>query len=149
MPGDVPTKGTVVASEGRYFLKYGNEQQELDPMLVGGLAVLKQLVGQDVDLVTQATPWIVGVIKDKVRIVCYVPPPEFWRAFQEELSALPAAHAHLQVQSAQLKAPRPVCYVPADWVIRGVEERVRANLLKQFVDDKIIDVEVYNRIAGR
>ncbi len=147
MPGDEPTKGTVVASEGRYFLKYGTEQHELDPKLVGGEAVLKQLVGQEVDLVTQATPWIVGVVKDKVRIVCYLPPPEFWGAGRAGIGVNPAAH--FELQSAQLKAPRPVCYVPADWVIRGVEERVRANLLRQFVEDKIIGQEVYNRLAAR
>lgn len=148
MPGDVPTKGTVVARDGHFFLRYGEEQQEIDPMLVGGVEVLKRLEGQEVELVTQATPWVVGVVKDKVRIVCYLLPPDFWGAIRGEPSSIPAAHEHVDLQVAQARIPRPVCYVPADWVIRGVEEQVRANLLKQFVAERIIAPDVYNRLVG-
>ena len=146
--GVEPMKGKVLAREGRFFIEYGNETHELDPMLVGGVEVLKRVAGREVELVTQVTPWIAGVIWDKVRIVCYLPPPDIWGTIRGGLSTLPAAHAHVETETALVRMPRPVCYVPADWVIRGVEDVVRRNLLKQFVDDKIITAEVYEQLAG-
>jgi hypothetical protein len=147
--GNEPMKGKVFSHEGRFFIQYERQMHELDPMLVGGVEVLKQLDGQEVELVTQVSPWIAGVIWDKVRIVCYLPPPDIWGAVRGGISTLSAAqHVHLEQDIAQIRIPRPVCYVPADWLIRGVEDVIRVNLLKQFVADKIITQEVYDRLAG-
>jgi len=141
-------KGKVLAREGRFFLQYENELHEIDPMLVGGVEVLKRVAGQEVELVTQVTPWVAGVIWDKVRIVCYLPPPDIWGTLRGGLSTTPAAHVHTELETTLAKIARPVCYVPADWVIRGVEEQVRRNLLKQFVEDKIITMEVHDQLVG-
>lgn len=149
MTGGVESmKGKVLSNEGQYFIQYENQIQEIDPRLVGGVEVLKQLEGQEVELVTQVSPWIVGVISDKVRIVCYLPAPDVWGAVRGGIGAISSAHLHLEQDIAQVKIPRVICYVPADWVIRGVEDVVRRNLLKQFVEDKIIGAEVYDRLAG-
>lgn len=141
-------RGTVLSHEGRFYVQYEKEMQEIDPMLVGGVEVLKQLEGQEVELVTQAVPWIAGVIWEKIRIVCYLPPPDIWGAIRGDLTTIPARHVHLEQDIAQVRIPRIICYVPADWVIRGVEDAVRVNLLRQFVADKIITQDVYDRLAG-
>lgn len=146
--------GKVLEHEGRFFVEVENKLEELDPMLAGGVEVLHKLAGQEVELVVQEVPWIAGVIWDKVRIVCYLPPVDRWREFQEfaagTMVGAPAAmrvHVHDEA-SRIIRLKRPICYVPADWVIRGVEEMVRANLLKQMFADGVISQEVYGRLLG-
>lgn len=153
--GDKPLMGKVLEHEGRFFIEVENKLEELDPMLAGGVEVLHKLSGQEVELVVQEIPWIAGVVWEKVRIVCYLPPPEFWRNFGPELVTAPMAGApamarvHVHDEAAvTLHLKRPICYVPADWVIRGVEEMIRVNLLKQMFAEGIISQEVYGRLAG-
>lgn len=148
--------GKVLEHEGRFFIEVENRLEELDPMLVGGVEVLQKLAGQEVELVTQDIPWIAGVMWDKVRILCYIPPIEHFRdLFAEHLVAPVDLHAGPAVPhvyaaaSRRVKFPRgPLCYIPAPWVIRGVEDVIRKNLLEQFRVDEIITQEVYERLIG-
>lgn len=147
--------GKVLEHEGRFFVEVENRLEELDPMLVGGVEVLHKLAGQEVELVTQDVPWIAGVMWDKVRILCYIPPIDRFRDLLGEHLIAPvefqagAAVPHMHTAAARrFKLPRgPLCYLPAPWVIRGVEEVIRKNLLEQFRVDEIISQEVYERLV--
>lgn len=113
--------GTVGFKEGKYFLEVAGRREELPVGIVAEEAQLKELVGQEVEvLYSEPRRVVVGLIaKELPPITCYIP---WWRRWH-------------------------TCYLPAPWVLRGVEKEVRANLAKQFLEEGLISEEVFERLV--
>jgi hypothetical protein len=111
--------GTVAFEEGKYFLEVEGRREELPIGLVAEEAQLKELVGQEVEVLYSEPRRIVValVARERLRFTCYLP-------------AWPPWPSH-----------------PAPWVIRGVEREVRANLAERFFEEKLISKEVYEKLV--
>ena len=118
--------GFVVFDEGRYFLKVDDRREELPVETVLQGEELEKLVGQEVEvLLSEPRQAVVGLIaKDALRfpIFCYVPPWPPW-------------------------PPCFMCYLPAPWLIKGVEREVQVNLAKRFLEEGYISEEVFRRLV--
>lgn len=142
------TMAKVVQKEGHFYVQRGEDLQEIDPILGGGEEVLRRLDGMDVELAVEQLPWVVGVISDKVRIVCYLPPPDLRKAlFGEHVTTPVGTTMTTQPRAAGLKGLRPTCYLPRDWLIRGVEEQVRINLVKELAAEGILTQAINERLG--
>lgn len=111
--------GKVAYEAGKYFLEVAGRREELVPGALADEAQLKELVGQEVEILyTEPRSWVVGLATARRRIVCYMP------------------------------LPRPVCYLAIDpRVLRGLQDKVRLNLAKQFLEEKLISKEVYDKLV--
>lgn len=136
-----PILGKVVLERGKYFLKVGRTKEELVPEAVGGVEVLKAVEGQEVEvLYSEPLTFVVGLRpKRRPPILCYLPAP--WNRFVLQHEPIVATQAGPIIR-------KPTCYIPADWVIKGVEEKIRQNLAKELFDQGIISKEVNEKIIG-
>ncbi len=112
--------GTVSFEEGKYFLEVEGKREEL-PVGIVAEAKLKELVGREVEvLYTEPRRFVAGLVDRKIGpILCYIPIP----------------------------IPPIPCYIPPPWFFRGVEEQVRINLAKQFLEEGLISEEIFGRLA--
>jgi hypothetical protein len=114
--------GIVVFEEGKYFLEVEGRREEVPPEAVAQEARLKELVGQEVEvLYSEPKRAVVGLVaKEFMPILCYIPWPPWPPCF--------------------------MCYLPPPWVIRGVEQEVRMNLARRFLEEGYISEEVFERL---
>jgi hypothetical protein len=135
-------EGKVIQENGRYFVKVGTVKEELVAEAVGGAEALKALAGQSVEvLYSEPQSFIVGLrLKGRPPILCYLPVPWIRRA---------PVHEHEAETAATFLLRRPTCYIPADWMVKGVEEQVRLNMAKELLDQGIINKEVYGKIVAK
>ena len=116
-------RGIVAYEEGKYFLEVEGRREELPTRAVAEEARLKELVGQEVEvLYSEPRRAVVGLVaKERMLIPCYVPWPPWPPCF--------------------------MCYLPASWLIRGVEREVQVNLAKRFLEEGYISEEVFERLV--
>jgi hypothetical protein len=115
-------RGIVAYEEGKYLLEVEGKREELPTRDVAEEARLKELVGQEVEvLYSEPRRAVVGLVaKERILIPCYIPwPPWYW----------------------------VTCYIPAPWVIRGLEREVQVNLAKRFLEEGYISEEVFERLV--
>lgn len=115
--------GTVVFEEGKYFLEVEGTREEVPAEAIAQEAQLKELVGQEVEvLYSEPKRAVVGLVaKEFMPILCYIPGPPWPPCF--------------------------MCYLPPPWVIRGVELEVRTNLAKRFLEEGYISEEIFERLV--
>ena len=125
--------GKIVLAEGKYFLELAGSRQELPSELLAAQPELKDLTGKEVGvLFSEPQRSVVGLqAARRPPILCYIPAPEFHVMHEE---------------AAIFKPMRPICYVPADWVVKGVEQKIRENLAKELLNEGVIGKEVYDRL---
>ncbi|HUW96613.1 MAG TPA: hypothetical protein VMW58_12575 [Anaerolineae bacterium] len=118
-------KGMLIFEKGKYFLEVEGERQELPPGMGIDEAQLRDLAGKEVEvLYSEPKRFAIALLGPRMPpIICYLPPwpPEPW--------------------------PGPTCYLPVPWLIKGVEKEVRANLAKRFLDEGLINREVYDKLV--
>jgi hypothetical protein len=114
--------GILVFEEGKYFLEVEGRREEVPPEAVAQEARLKELVGQEVEvLYSEPKRAVVGLVaRELMPILCYIPWPPLPPCF--------------------------MCYLPPPWVIRGVEQEVRTNLARRFLEEGYISEEVFERL---
>jgi len=114
--------GTVGFEEGKYFLEVEGRREELPTWAVAEEARLKELVGQEVEVIySEPRRAVMGLVaKELMPILCYIPWPPWPPCF--------------------------MCYLPAPWLIRGVEREVQVNLAKRFLEEGYISEEVFERL---
>lgn len=130
-------KGKIILEEGKYFLDIDGKKQELPAGTIDE-AKLKELAGKEVEIIySEPQSFVVGIKVDKLpTITCYIrpwpphPPCYIW-------------HPHPPCYMYCF-----VCYLPADWLIKGVEVEVRKNLAQRFLDEGIISKENYEKFIG-
>jgi hypothetical protein len=138
------SNGKVIHESGKYFLEIDNKRHELTPELSGGEDALKAIVGQEVEVLYAKPTPVALAVKGKVRITCYLV------MSPEQLGHVHPIEATVKAQlGADVIRLRPTCYVPAPWVIKGVEEQVRENLARELHAQGIISQEVYDKLAGK
>lgn len=78
-----PKMGKVTFENGKYFLQVGSKHEEMPVGLLADESQLKELVGQEVELIySLPKPFVVGFIPKWRRpggILCYIPAPEWWK----------------------------------------------------------------------
>ena len=120
--------GTVAFEEGKYLLETEGQRQELPVEAVGDEARLKELVGQQVEvLYSEPKRAIVGLVaRARLPVIVYPQWPPW--------------------------PPRPPwppcfgCYLPPIWLLKGVEREVRTNLARRFLEEGYFSEEVFNRL---
>lgn len=135
------TVGKVILERGKYYLKAGDSKEELIPEAVGGVDALKAVEGQQVEVLYSEPQTFVVALRPKRRppILCYLPAP--WNRL------VPGHEAIVATSQLGLRV-KPTCYVPLDWVVRGVEEQVRRNLAAELLEQGIISKEVNEKISA-
>lgn len=144
MTGEVQS-GKITAAEGRYFLETEGQRLELPTAALGEAAA--ELVGKEVEvLLSEPVRNIVALVprRPRVPIICYVPVPDVFTriAAAQERARVTSAASQLDLS----KLHPPICYFPADWLVKGVDEQVRINLAKKLLDEKLIGTAVYEKL---
>ncbi len=114
-----PKKGKIVSEHGKYFVVVDRVRHELAAHLTVGEGTLKDLEGQDVEVLFSEPHTYPVALKPLKRppILCYRP------VFD------PAN-------------------MPVEWAIRGVEKQVRMNLATELHQKGVISKQVYDQIVG-
>lgn len=137
-------KGKIILEEGKYFLDIDGKKQELPAGTIDE-AKLKELAGKEVEIIySEPQSFVVGIKADKTIILnCFIFP---WP---------PKPPCYVPCYIWDPRPPWPpcyihcfVCYLPADWLIKGVEVEVRKNLAQRFLDEGIISKENYEKFIG-
>lgn len=131
-------KGRIESENGVFYLRWEGGRDELPGDLLESQPGLKELIGQDVEvLLSEPRSFVIGLrVPKRPPILCYLPAPP-WISLGRPEQLAQAFNAHLH----------PSCYVPADWMIRGVEEQVRRNLADRLLKDKVISKSVHDTIV--
>jgi hypothetical protein len=135
--------GTLTKVGDEFVLEVEGERYPVPGSLLANSPELERLVGEKVEVMLSVPkPFVVAIRKiGRPPILCYLRADLLQVGHWMELGP---ARSDL---ARQLRL-RPTCYVPADWMIRGVEEQVRKNLATQMLEDGIISQEVYEQIIG-
>ncbi len=135
--------GKVIAAEGKYFLEVGGERTEVPAAALGGEATARELSGADVEvLLSEPVRQVIALLPKlphRPPILCYLPPPDLWRRFREI--------AMTPVQAAQFELHPPLCYIPAEWMVKGIDERVRQTVAARLLKEGIISRAVHDKLA--
>jgi hypothetical protein len=120
--GERTQKGTIVREKGKFYLKMKDRREELPLDTVIDSDRLERLVGKDVEvLLSEPRQAVVGIrLEELLPILCYIPWPPWPPCF--------------------------LCYLPAPWLIKGVELEVQRNLAKRFLEEGYINEEVFKRL---
>jgi len=145
------TNGKVVFENGAYALIVGQDRYAL-PVEVIGAEELSKLQGKDVEVMLSEPITVPVAIKLPTRkpILCYVPPPDRWLDFSQAWAHLAETHTEAIAATASnpiLKKLLQTCYLPRDWVIRGVEDQVRTNLANELLAAGVIGKETHAQIT--
>lgn len=138
MPEETKT-GKIIVENGKHFLIVGNQRDELPAELFGGAEGLKEMEGQEVEVLYSPVSFPV-LLRPKRRppILCYLVATH-WAGHVEPMA--------VQTAAIPIKI-RPTCYLPAPWVIKGVEEQVRKNLAGELLARGVITKAVHDKIVG-
>ncbi len=136
--------GKMIVEDGKYFLEVGRQRMELSPAALGGETPARELAGAQVEvLLSEPVRQVIAIIPRRPLrpILCYVPPPDIFRRFKElgpirEIAQQPTLQLH-----------PPICYVPADWLVKGIEEKVRQNLASRLLQEGVISKAVHDKLA--
>lgn len=129
--GEEIRMGTIRMEQGKFFLEVEGKQQELPPWIMADEKQLEGLVGKKVEvLYSEPVRQVVGLAVNRhVYIVCYlvIPPSELYRT--------PIVKPH-----------PPICYIPPEWLIQGIEDKVRANIANRLLKEGIIGKEIHGKL---
>lgn len=139
-----PTMGKLIKEENSYLLEVNGERHALPDGLVAQNPELAKLEGNEVEVMLSVPkPVVVAVrIPGRPPILCYIV-LDFLLKGNHWIPTPAAASESVRSLVHDIK---PACYVPADWMIRGVEEQVRRNFADQMLKDGIISKDVYGQL---
>jgi hypothetical protein len=133
--------GKVIFEEEKYFLEIEGQRQELPVAAVGDEARLKELVGQEVEILySEPKRDIVGLVAQERMAVMICPPWPPWPPW-------PPPPPPPWPPWPPPWPPCFMCYLPPIWLIEGVEREVQTNLAKRFLEEGYISEEVFNRLV--
>lgn len=140
--------GKIVSEGGKYFVVLADGRHELPSQLAGGEEALKELAGQEVEVLFSDPVVFPIALRPKRRppILCYLPAGP-WLDVAHSLAHGALLEASVVSAAEHIKL-RPTCYVPAPWVIKGVENQVRVNLANELLEKGIINKQVHEQIVG-